>query len=87
MNTLQTSSSSAQIKIICTTTTTLNSPTIVVHNNFLVLRLMVRMRINVGHINFQPTLNFLVEINVDDYFILCYFCPITNIQHVGKKSS
>ena len=22
-----------------------------------------------------------------DYFILCYFCPITNIQCVGRKSS
>ena len=44
------------------------------------------MRIDICHINFQPTLFFYFfifikwNINVGDCFTLCYFCLITNVQ-------
>ena len=45
------------------------------------------MRIDVGHINFQPTkfsmghiiIIYKYDIDVDDHFVMCYFCPTNNI--------
>jgi len=60
-------------------------------------QLILIIRLNVGHINFQLNLYFKIKLawatlfiwntNVGDYDILCYLCPITNSQHVGWKSS
>ena len=80
--------------------TTLNSPIIVGHSNFLKLMLILRMVIYAGHVNFQPTLNFLAKklawatftnfiekyFGVDD-FTQCYFNPAINIQLGWLKSS
>lgn len=38
-----------------------NSPIIVGRSNFLKLMLILRMVIYAGHVNFQPTLNFLAK--------------------------
>ena len=80
---------------------TLNSPIAVGHSNFLESMLILIMRVDVVHINFQPTLNFKqkpsmshisffffsMKINMGDCFVLRFICPITNIQCVGQKSS
>ena len=82
----------------CHICTTLNSPYIVGHGNLLGPTLMLIMRINVGHVIFDPTLNLWQNISMDHtkyvlrklMRVIIYFALLlskTSIQCVNWKSS
>ena len=59
--------------------TTLKNPIAVSHRNFLEPTLILLVRIT-------KFICFSLKISVGDYFILCYFCPKSNIQCAGTMS-